>query len=89
MAVFGKSGNLATLLRRVQTQDFRTTDELETLLTRLEVHPDLRPKQIAWMVGHARHEVREFGRSAGGRSLRVVAYGKKEEITPTAPLSAL
>jgi HEAT repeat protein len=62
VAVFGKSGNLATLLRRVQTQDFRTTDELETLLTRLEVHPDLRPKQIAWMVGHARHEVREFGR---------------------------
>ncbi|HUV38522.1 MAG TPA: M14 family zinc carboxypeptidase [Planctomycetota bacterium] len=33
-------------------------------------------------------EVREFGRSAGGRPLQAVTYGEKEEITRLAPLSA-
>ncbi|MBN2490982.1 MAG: HEAT repeat domain-containing protein [Planctomycetes bacterium] len=61
MAVFGKSGSLA-LLQRVRNQDFRTPDELEGLLTRIDLYTDLKAAEIAWMAGHPRREVRQFGR---------------------------
>jgi HEAT repeat protein len=62
VALFGKPDSLTTLLRKVQQEEFRSTEELEIWLARISAHLDLKPKQVVWMVGHRRREVREFGR---------------------------
>ena len=62
MALFGKPDSLTTLLRKVQQEEYRSTEELEILLARIHAHLDLKPKQVVWMAGHCRREVRESGR---------------------------
>lgn len=60
MALFGKFENLNALLRRVKNLEYEDTAELLALLARLEADPELTPKQVAWMAGHRRAEVRAF-----------------------------
>ena len=54
MALFGKSENLAAMLRRIQAKEYRDRDELNTLLQRVDGAGDLPLGSLLWMLGTSR-----------------------------------
>jgi HEAT repeat protein len=62
VALFGRSENVTTLLRKIKDHEYHSTQELVSWLNRIDEEPDLKPKQVVWMIGHGHREVREFGK---------------------------
>ena len=62
MALFGKPDTLSTLLKKIKGDEYRNTEELNNWLARIGADLDLKARQIVWMVGHHKREVRDFGK---------------------------
>ena len=60
MALFGKPDTLTSTMKKIKAGEFRNAIELKSWLTRIGAELDLKAKQITWMVGHSRREVRLF-----------------------------
>jgi len=62
VALFGKPDTLSTLLKKIKGDEYRNTEELNNWLARIGADLDLKARQIVWMVGHHKREVRDFGK---------------------------
>ncbi len=60
MVLFGKPDTLTSTMKKIKAGEFRNSIELNSWLIRIGAELDLKAKQIAWMVGHSRREVRAF-----------------------------